>query len=62
MVSTSSLLKTFYWKKKRKKKLLYSNKQLHNLTFPSFNLLIFTEEGDTTINNEVKRILSKKKC
>ena len=42
-------------------KLLY-NKQLHNLTFPSFNLLVFTEEDDTTINKKIKRILSKKKC
>ena len=27
---------------------------LHNPTFPSFNLSMFTEEDSTTINNEDK--------
>ena len=30
-------------------------------TFPSFNLSMFAEEYDTTINNEGKSILNKKK-
>ena len=31
-------------------------------TFASFNLYMFTKENGTTINNEEKRILNKKKC
>ena len=33
---------------------------LHNSTFPSFNLSTFTEEDGTTIKNEDKRIPNKK--
>ena len=35
---------------------------LHNSTFPSFNLSMFIEEDGTTINNENKGISNKKKC
>ena len=34
----------------------YITNNLHNSTFPSFNLFMFTEEDGTTIKNEDKRI------
>ena len=35
---------------------------LHNSMFLSFNLLIFNKEDGTTINNENRKKLNKKKC
>ena len=39
--------------------LFMTTNNLHNSTFPSFNLSMFTEEGGS--HNEDKRILNKKK-
>ena len=30
--------------------------------FPSFNLSMFAEEDDTTINNQDRKVLNTKKC
>ena len=45
---------------KRKRNSFIKTNNLHNSMFPSFNLFMFTEEDDITINNEDKRILNKK--
>ena len=44
-----------YGKKKEKIILFVITNNLHNATFPSFIIFMFTEEDGTTINNETEK-------
>ena len=41
--------------KKKKKDLFITTNNLHNSMFPSFNLFMFTEGDNATINNEDRK-------
>ena len=53
-VSNVTIYICFYFIDK-KRKLFTTTNNLHNLTFPSFNLFMFTEVDCTTINMEDRK-------